>query len=114
VVSCLQRGADDLHMVQLMPLSPHHLMLQENLKWFCLSGTSLLRFLEKRPFNMCVWLCVLLKARETTHAARRIIPVFILERGVRKHAVVNNLEGGECDRSQCAEICPPKELDLTT
>jgi len=28
VVICLERGADDLHVVQLMPLSPHHLLLQ--------------------------------------------------------------------------------------
>ena len=25
---CLERGANDLHMVQLMPLSLHHLLLQ--------------------------------------------------------------------------------------
>jgi len=30
VVICLERSANDLHMVQLMPLSPHHLLLQEN------------------------------------------------------------------------------------
>jgi len=24
---CLERGADDLHMVQLMPLPPHHFLL---------------------------------------------------------------------------------------
>jgi len=28
MVICLEQGADDLHMVQLMPLSPHHLLLQ--------------------------------------------------------------------------------------
>jgi len=28
VVICLDRGADGLHMVQLMPLPPHHLLLQ--------------------------------------------------------------------------------------
>jgi len=28
VVICLKRGANDLHMVQLMPLSPHHLLIQ--------------------------------------------------------------------------------------
>jgi len=28
VVVCLERGANDLHMVQLMPLPPHHLLLQ--------------------------------------------------------------------------------------
>jgi len=27
VVTCLERGANDLHMVQLMPLSPHHHLL---------------------------------------------------------------------------------------
>jgi len=27
VVICLERGANDLHMVQLMPLPPHHLLL---------------------------------------------------------------------------------------
>jgi len=28
VVICLERSANDLHMVQLMPLPPHHLLLQ--------------------------------------------------------------------------------------
>jgi len=28
VVICLQWGANDLHMVQLIPLKPHHLLLQ--------------------------------------------------------------------------------------
>jgi len=28
VVICLERGANDLHMVQLMPLPPHHLLRQ--------------------------------------------------------------------------------------
>jgi len=27
VVICQEQGANDLHMVQLMPLSPHHLLL---------------------------------------------------------------------------------------
>jgi len=27
MVICLERGADDLHMVQLMPLPPHCLLL---------------------------------------------------------------------------------------
>jgi len=30
VVICLERGANDLHIVQLMPLPPHHLLLQQN------------------------------------------------------------------------------------
>jgi len=28
MVVCLERGANDLHMVQLMPLPPHHILLQ--------------------------------------------------------------------------------------
>jgi len=28
MVICLQRGANDLHMAELMPLPPHHLLLQ--------------------------------------------------------------------------------------
>jgi len=27
MVICLEQGASDLHMVQLMPLPPHHLLL---------------------------------------------------------------------------------------
>ena len=34
VVICLEQGADDLHMVQLMSLPPHHLLLHENPEWF--------------------------------------------------------------------------------
>jgi len=45
VVICLERGADCLHMVQLMPL--HHKALQSladlNLDWFYPSGTGLPR-----------------------------------------------------------------------
>ena len=36
MVICLERGADDLHMVQLMPLPPRHLLLQQNPEWFIL------------------------------------------------------------------------------
>jgi len=31
---CLERGAIDFHMIQLMPLPPHHLLLQQNPEWF--------------------------------------------------------------------------------
>jgi len=30
----LEQGANDLYMVQLMPLPPHHLLLQQNPEWF--------------------------------------------------------------------------------
>ena len=36
VVICLERGANNLHMVQLMPLPRHHLLLQQNPEWFIL------------------------------------------------------------------------------
>jgi len=39
MVICLERGADDLHMVQLMSLPLHHLLLHKNPEWFCLYGT---------------------------------------------------------------------------
>jgi len=34
LVICLEQGANDLHMVQLMPLPPHHLLLQSYPEWF--------------------------------------------------------------------------------
>jgi len=34
MVICLERGANDLRMFQLMPLPPHHLLLQKNTEWF--------------------------------------------------------------------------------
>jgi len=36
MVICLERGASDLHMVQLMPLPPCRLLLQQNSKEFIL------------------------------------------------------------------------------
>ena len=36
MVICMERGANDLHMVQLMPLPPHHLLLQQNPEWLIL------------------------------------------------------------------------------
>ena len=36
MVICLEQGANDLHMVQLMPLPPRHLLLQQNPEWFIL------------------------------------------------------------------------------
>ena len=40
VVICLQQGANDLHIVQLMKLPPHHLLLHQNPEWFNLSGAG--------------------------------------------------------------------------
>jgi len=51
VVICLDRGADCLRMVQLMPLpsqKPDCLLPRLNADWFYLSGTSLPRLSWKR------------------------------------------------------------------
>jgi len=48
VVICLERGADDLHMVQLMPVPLHHLLLHYNHEWLNFSGASLSRWCWKR------------------------------------------------------------------
>jgi len=34
MVICLDRGASDLYIVQLMPPPPHHRLLQKNPDWF--------------------------------------------------------------------------------
>jgi len=49
---CLEQGADDLHMVQLMPLPPHHLLLQiqNGLPLWC---QLTLVVMEKRPLSGC-------------------------------------------------------------
>jgi len=44
---CQDRGVNDLHMFQLIPLPPHYLLLQENLEWCRLTQAVL----EKRPLN---------------------------------------------------------------
>ena len=57
MVVCLERGANDLHRVQLMPLLPHHLLLQQNVKCFNSFNLLVLAYqvvLEKRPLNVCL------------------------------------------------------------
>ena len=60
VVICLERGANDLHMVQLMPLPPHHLLLQQNPEGLTFWYRPTQVVLEKRPLNggVCVCVCV--------------------------------------------------------
>jgi len=48
VVICLQQGAYDLSMVQLMPLPPHYLFLHYNPDWFNLSDIGLPRLSWKK------------------------------------------------------------------
>ena len=53
MVVCLERGANDLHMVQLMPLLPHHLLLQQNPEWFIFLMPAYLGCPGKRLLNGC-------------------------------------------------------------
>ena len=57
---CLERSANDLHMVWMMPLPPHHLLLQQiqNGLSFWYRPTQVV--LEKRPLNECVRVCVII------------------------------------------------------
>jgi len=50
---CVEQGANDLHMVQLMPLPPHHLLLQQNPEWFTILVRVTQVVLEKRLLNGC-------------------------------------------------------------
>ena len=53
MIICLQQGANDLHMVQLMPLPPHHVCLgkiQHGLSFWCWLTQAVL---EKGPLNEC-------------------------------------------------------------
>ena len=60
VVICLERRANDLRMVQLMPLPPHHLLLQQNLEWFILMVAAYPGCPEKKDIKrLCVCVRVL-------------------------------------------------------
>ena len=60
VAICLERGANDLHMVQLMPLSPHHLLLQQNPECFILLVPAYPGCPGKSPLNDYVRVFVIL------------------------------------------------------
>jgi len=52
MVISLERGANDLHVVQLMPLPPHHLFskIEDGLPFWCRLTQVVL---DKRPLNGC-------------------------------------------------------------
>ena len=57
MITCLKCGANDLHMVQLMPMPPRHLLLHYlNPHWFDLSDTSLptLSWKSGRQTGVCL------------------------------------------------------------
>ena len=56
---CLERGANDLHVVQLMPLPPHRLLLQQNPEWFILLVPAYPGCPGKKAVKrLCVCVCV--------------------------------------------------------
>jgi len=62
MVICLEQGADNLHMVELMPLPPDRLLLHLNSDWFNLSGAGLTRLSwKKRPLNLYLYLTLVLR-----------------------------------------------------
>ena len=56
VVICLERGANDLHMVQLMPLPPHHLLLQQNPEWYRPTQVVLEKAVKRLYVCVCTYL----------------------------------------------------------
>jgi len=53
MVICLDQDANDLHMVQLMPLPPHHLLLQQNPEQFTFLMPAYPGCPGKRQLNRC-------------------------------------------------------------
>jgi len=61
MVICLEQGADNLHMVELMPLPPDHLLHHLNSDWFNLPGAGLTRLSWKKgPLNLYLYLTLVL------------------------------------------------------
>jgi len=61
MIVCLKRGANILHMVQLMPLPPHHLLLHQNPERFYLSAVAGLPKLSRkrdRKTGVCLSVCL--------------------------------------------------------
>ena len=62
MVICLEQGANDLHMVWLMPLPPHHLLLHQ----IQIALTFLMPAYQGRPgkeavkwISVCLYVCLL-------------------------------------------------------
>jgi len=53
MVICLERGADDLHMVQLMPLPPPSSLALVKSRMVYLSGAVLPGLFSKKTLNGC-------------------------------------------------------------
>ena len=78
MVVCLERGANDLHMVQQMSLPPHHLLLQQNSEWYLLVGLAAHPGCpgKKAVKRLCVFVCVCvcdLNVQQLTIARRTLM-----------------------------------------
>ena len=61
MVICLERGANDLRVVQLMPLPPRYLLLQQNPEWFILLVPAYPGCPGKEAVKrLCVCVCVMM------------------------------------------------------
>jgi len=98
VVVCLKRGANDLHMVQLMPLPPRHLLLKYNPEWFTFLVPAYQVVLEKRPLNGRSSSC------GTTSATHAHITVLWPLLCVSWHTQL--ITGGFCWREVLLPACP--------
>jgi len=79
VVICLQGGANDLHMIQLMPLPTHRLLLHQNPELFNLSDAGLPGCPAKgaiKQASVCNILVVLRKTSETRDRVLLLITKF--------------------------------------
>ena len=71
MVICLQRGANDLLMVQLMPLLTRHLLLQQSAEWFILLAPAYPGFPGKKAIKrLCVCATYLQKPRKKACKSR--------------------------------------------
>ena len=76
MVICLERGANDLHMVQLMPLPPRHLLLQQNPEWFIVLVLAYPGCPAKKAIKrLCVHVCVIPLMDESLKRFNRICPI---------------------------------------
>ena len=65
MIICLDQGANDLYMVQLMPLPPHRLCFSKIQNGLSFGYQLIQVVLAKRPLNNCV--CVIMPVKYRTY-----------------------------------------------
>ena len=96
VVICLERGANDLYMVQLMPLPPRHLLFQQNPEWLIFLVPAYPGSPGKKAIKR---LCVCSVCKKTDHIAC-VLSVCVIYAICCPLCSVHWL---------CAEVCPSKD-----